>query len=131
MKKIRLITLPIALTGLLLSQTSFAGSPDASTIARECRDVAQHLEWIVGSQHRDPCAGDVVVAAAYINAAELKIRHERYDEALIAMHYGDVELREVAYTRAYCANFSPLVKPALAKTIRIISELEEMARTKA
>lgn len=123
--------LAAALTGLLVSQASMASTPDKFDIARQFREVAQQLSRLKDQNPHDRCAGDVEVAQAYLSAAELKVYYERYDEALVAAHYGNSELKSIAFDRAYCSHFSPSVKPYIARTIRIISELEVLERMKA
>lgn len=130
MKKIMYYTLPVVLSGLLVSQMSFAGYPSKNNIADLCRAEAQHLNRVIESKPHDKCSGDVAVAAAYLEAAETKIRHERYDEALVSLHYSETELRQIAFSRAYCVQLAPLVKPAIAKVIKISSELDVLERMK-
>ena len=131
MKKSMMFSLTLALTGILASQVSFAGYPDKADIAEFCRKVASELNQIAASKKPDGCTGDVQVAAAYLSATETKVRHERFNEALVSVHYGESELKEIAYSRAYCAHFSSLIKPYIAKVIRITSELEVLERIKA
>jgi hypothetical protein len=128
MKKIMRYTWPLALGGLLVSQISFAGYPSKHTIAELCRNEAQQLNRIIESKSHDKCAGDVAVAAAYLDAAATKVSHEHYDEALVSLHYSETELKEIAYSRTYCAQFASLVKPVIAKVIRISSELDVLER---
>lgn len=131
MKNNRVYLLAVSLMGLLSSQISFAGYPDKTDIAEFCRRAASELNQIAASKHPDGCTGDVQVAAAYLSAAVTKVRHERFNEALVSVHYGESELKEIAYSRAYCAHFSPLVKPYIARVIRITSEIEVLERIKA
>lgn len=115
--------LPVALGGLLVSQISFAGYPNKSTIAAQCHAQSNKLTRIMASKPQSKCVGDVGVAAAYIDAAELQIQKEHYNEALVSLHYSESELRDIAYSRTYCTYFSPLVKPSIAEVIRIAGEL--------
>ena len=123
--------LPIVLTGLLASQISSASTPNKLAIAEQYKETAYQLNHLKNRKPQDRCAGDVAVAAAYLSAAELKVRHERYDEALVSVHYGTIELKGIAYTRTYCAYFAPLIKPYIARVIQITSELEVLERMKA
>ena len=129
MKKSMMFSL--ALTGLLASQGSFASYPDQASIAEQCSRVASELNQIAASEFPDGCTGDVQVAAAYLSATETKVRHERFHEALVSVHYGESELKEMAYSRGYCGHFSPLVKPYIAKVIKITSALDVLERMKA
>lgn len=132
MKKGIKVALPLILSGLLVSHASLAGYPNKSTIAAHCSEVAHELNRLLKDNNpKDRCAGDVAVAAAYLSSAELKVNHEQYDEALVSLHYGDSELKGIAYSRAYCGHFASLVKPAIAKVIQIASELEVLERIKA
>lgn len=116
-------TLPV-LGSLLVSQMSFAGYPNKAAIAYQCNQESRKLNHIIASNPENKCAGDVGVAAAYLDAAELQIQREHYNQALVSLHYSESELRNIAYSRAYCDFFSTLVKPSIAQVIRISSELE-------
>ena len=128
MKKIMNYALPFTLSGLLVSQMSFAGYPDNSAISHACTIEAHQLNHLSESKPHDKCAGDVAVASAYIAAAALQVHHEHYNEALVSLHYGESELRSIAYSRSYCAYFASLVKPSIARVIKISSELEVLER---
>ncbi|CAM4499856.1 MAG: hypothetical protein LEGION0403_FIIPPAGN_01769 [Legionella sp.] len=130
MKKIMRFTGPLALSGLLISQISFAGYPNKNMLADQCRLEEYKLMRLSESKPRNKCAGDVAVAAAYLGAAETQIRHEHFDEALVSLHYSETELKEIAYTRTYCTQFSTLIKPAIARVIKISSELDVLERMK-
>lgn len=130
MKKTTYLTWLIALSGILGSQLSFASYPSKQELAHQCKQEERRLILMVQEKLRDKCAGDVMVAAAYLSAAELQIRHEHYDEALVSLHYSEAELKEIAYSRAYCTHFSSDVKPAIARVITISSELDVLERMK-
>lgn len=116
------------LAGLLLSNASFAQYPDAENIAQECRHTADLLERLAESQSSDPCSGDLKIAAAYIEATGLKLYHQKIKQALTSIKYGELELKEISNTRAYCAHFSTAVKPIIANVIMIGSEIEVLER---
>ena len=128
MKKTTYLTWLVVLSGVLVSQLSFASYPSKQAIAEQCREEERQLIRIMERKPQDKCAGDVAVAAAYLSAAETQVRHEHYNEALVSLHYSETELKGIAYTRTYCAYFSTLVKPAIARVIKISSELDVLER---
>lgn len=89
---------------------SFSGSDVISAEAR-CHIIATELNRLANLRQEHPCAGDLKVAATYIEFAEIKLRNKKTDEALTAIQYGALELQEISLGRAYCANFSQEVKP--------------------
>lgn len=126
MKKIIRYLVPFTLVGLLGSQNSLAQATTSneSTITEQCHKEAQQLKKLMEFKPYDKCAGDVGIAAAYLDAAAIKVRYEHFDEALVSLHYSATELREIAYSRAYCAYFASLVKQSIAKIISLRSQLD-------
>lgn len=123
MKKIMISTLLVALGGFLVAQVSFAGDSDDYYIAMQCATEAKQLKELQERNPSDKCSGDVGVAAAYLDAASIQVRHQRYDKALVSLHYSENELKAIAYSRTYCGSYSQLVKPSIAKVIILVSEL--------
>ncbi len=115
-------------TGLLVCNTSFASHPESSEIARHCSHASGQLHHLVQNKPHDRCSGDLEIAAAYIESAELELRHEKFDKALTSIKYSQLELKEISATRTYCAHFSDSVKPVIAQVILIGSEIEVLER---
>lgn len=130
MNKIMRFTWPWALGGLLVSQISFAGYPNKNRLADECHLEELKLMRLIESKPHNKCSGDVAVAAAYLGAAGNQIRHEHFNEGAVSLHYSETELKEIAFTRTYCTYFSSLIKPAIARVIKISSELDVLERMK-
>lgn len=128
MKKIIKCTVPIFLAGLLLSEVSFASHPDTRAITEECTHVAHQLNDMAGSNPEDRCAGDLEIAAAYIEAAGFKLRYQKTQQALTSIKYGELELKEISMNRAYCSQVFQSVKPVIARVIRLASEIEVLER---
>ncbi|MFJ1269988.1 hypothetical protein ACD661_15625 [Legionella lytica] len=124
MNKIIQYTWPLALSGLLLSQISFAGHPSKQGLAELCSQEVQQLNRLIEHDPLNKCNGDILTAAMYLKTAETKIQQEHFDEAQVSLHYSEAELKEIANSRAYCAAIAPKVKPSLAKVMRTNSELE-------
>lgn len=124
MKKIIIRAGSVLLTGLLVSHSSFAEFPDTRDIALECRTTVIQLNQLADSKPDNSCSGDIKIAASYIEATEIKLKHEKIQQALTSIKYAELELKEISNSRAYCAYFSELVKPYIAQIIRISSEIE-------
>ena len=131
MKIIKLRVVPIFLTCLLLTNVSFASSHDTYWIEHDCVRAAGQLHDLIQSKPDDICAGDLEMASAYIEATALKLQHNKIEQALTAIKYGELELKEISTNRSYCASFASSVKPVLAAVIRISSEIEVLERLKA
>ena len=128
MNKNKMYLLPVVLTGLMAAQTSFAEYPDSFRIARECNEVSWQLKRLAEDNRQHACAGDVLVAAAYLDATEIQVRHARFNEAVVSLHYGTSELKEIASVRPYCTYFSNLVKPYIARTIQLSAQIDVLER---
>jgi hypothetical protein len=108
MKKNMMVALSVILSGLMASQASFAGYPDKYDIEKHCQKVTYSLNQLLEeSNPKDRCAGDITLTAAYFSAAELKVNHKRFDEALISLHYGENVLKGIADSRADCRRIHP------------------------
>lgn len=123
-------TLSAILGCMMVSTMSFAETSGHERVGAQCHSEALKLNHLVQSLPRDSCAGDVEIAAAYLDSASMQIRTNHYKEALVSLHYGEHELKSIAYSRAYCANFSQQVKPSVAQVIRFIGEVEALEKIK-
>lgn len=128
MKINKMYWLPVVLTGLVAAKASFAEYPNHLSIARECQEVSSRLKQLAENNRQNACAGDISVAAAYLDATAIKVRHARFNEAVVSLHYGTSELKEIAYSRPYCVHFSSLVKPYIARSIQIGAEIDVLER---
>lgn len=108
---------------VLASQSSYAGSLNSHDVERQSFEIAAQLNRMAQANDTDLCAGDITVAAAYIESAGRELQRDRYLTALTSLTYGHNELREISNTRAYCTHVATEVKPYLAKVILIKSEL--------
>lgn len=124
MKTLVRFTLPAVFGCMMISTMNIAGTSGHDSIGMQCHLESLKLNNLIHSQPRDKCAGDVGIAAAYLDAASMQIRTNHLKEALVSLHYGESELKSIAYSRAYCANFSQQVKPSIAQVIRFIGEVE-------
>lgn len=118
------------IAGLLFSSAFMAWSQNTHDIQYECRHTASQLNNMADSNATNPCSGDLKIAAAYIESAQLKLKHQKTDQALIAIKYGELELKEISQNRSYCSAFSNRVKPIIASVIKIGSEIEVLEQLK-
>lgn len=130
MNKLIIRGVSIIFSVFLVSTTSFASYPNTVDIEHECMDTATHLHRLANSNSEDLCTGDLEIAAAYIESAGLKLHYKKLEQALTSIKYGELELKEISLNRAYCAHFSSLIKPVIARVIRISSEIEVLERLK-
>lgn len=111
--------------GSLLAFSAYASTQDTH-LSSECDLVARTLHLLAESKSSDACAGDVMVAASYIESASLKIKKGKYKQASTSLGYGEYELKAISMYRSYCSNFSTPVKPLLAKLISLETQLDDL-----
>lgn len=107
---------------LMATQASFA-SGDTQHLGRQSARIAAHLNETARVHESDLCAGDVRIAAAYMQSASYALSREKVPTASVSLVYAQNELREISYNRSYCAALAPSIKPFLAEVILIQGEL--------
>lgn len=115
---------------LMASQASFA-SGDNQHLGRQSLRVAEHLNEIARVSDRDLCAGDVRIAAAYVQSAGFALSRDKVQSASVSLVYAQNELKEISYMRSYCAMLAANIKPYLAEVILIQGELNALNATPA
>ena len=108
---------------LMASQASFA-SGDNQYLSGQSLRVADHLNEIAKVNDRDLCAGDVRIAAAYVQSAGFALSRDKVQSASVSLVYAQNELKEISYNRRYCARLASTIKPYLAEVILIQGELD-------
>ena len=108
---------------LMVSQASFA-SGDNQHLGRQSLRVAEHLNEIAKVHDSDLCAGDVRIAAAYVQSAGYALSRDKVQSASVSLVYAQNELKEISYNRSYCARLASNIKPYLAEVIMIKGELD-------
>lgn len=108
---------------LMVSQASFA-STDNQHLGRQSINVAAHLNEIAKVHDSDLCAGDVRIAAAYVQSAGYALSRDKVQSASVSLVYAQNELKEISYNRSYCALLASNIKPYLAEVILIQGELD-------
>ncbi|MDI1352642.1 MAG: hypothetical protein PSV35_07720 [bacterium] len=93
-------------------------------IEKQSFEIAAGLNLIAQLNSSDLCAGDIIIAAAYIESAGRELQHDKQLAALTSLTSGQNELKEISAIRTYCTQLAPEVKPFFARTILIKSELE-------
>lgn len=111
------------IVGLLASHASFA-SGDNHYLSVQSLSVAEHLNTIAQEHDSDLCAGDVRIAAAYVQSAGFALASDKVQSASVSLAYAQNDLKEISYNRSYCARLAPTIKPYLAKVIVIQGALD-------
>lgn len=110
---------------VMVSQSAEAsGITSSHDLGTRSLDIAYQLNQFAEKNKTDLCAGDVTIAAAYLESAGHELQRDQHTKAITSLIYGQNELKEISHVRSYCANLSAEVKPYLAKVILIKSELE-------
>jgi hypothetical protein len=108
---------------LMVSQASVA-SGDNQHLGGQSLRVAAHLNEIAHLNDSDSCAGDVRIAAAYVESAGYALSRDKVQTASVSLVYAQNELKEISYNRSYCAIMASKIKPYLAEVILIKGELD-------
>lgn len=114
---------------LLASQASFA-RVDTHHLGRKALEVSDYLNNIAKASKKDLCAGDVRIAAAYVQSAGYAMLRNKIDSASVSLVYAQNELKEIGYNRSYCALLSSDIKSSLAEVILIKGELDAQNASK-
>lgn len=112
------------ITAAMLSTYVYASPVDTRDLGRRSMEVSYQLNRIAERNRTDLCAGDITIAAAYIESAARELSRYKSERAIVSLTYGHNELKEISHTRSYCARLSTEVKPYLAQVILIKSEVE-------
>lgn len=124
MRNLTIRTLSILAAGFMVTSAGFAAFPEQVGIERECEQTAKQLTHMADTSSTYQCSGDLRIAAAYIDAASFKLQHQKIEQALTSIKYGELELKQISSQRAYCSHFSDAVKPIIATVIKISSQIE-------
>lgn len=108
---------------MLVSQVSFANETHTH-LSRYSLRVASQLNDIAQQNNSDICAGDIMIAAAYVKSAGYALSKDKITPARVSLVYGQNELKEIIHSRSYCAQVAAQVKPSLAEIIIIQGELD-------
>ena len=120
---LRKILVGFSITALSI-HVAGASNVNNPEIERQSFEIASGLNQIAQLNSSDLCAGDIRVAAAYIESAGRDLQRDKHATALTSLTFGENELKEISARRMHCAQLAPEVKPYFARTIMIKSELE-------
>ena len=98
---------------------------------QSCSSIAGEIHDLIHAHFNSPCAGDLDIAAAHIEAADMSLDRGKVEQALKSLDYAARELGEISHTRTYCAELSPDVKHILANVIRTRGDIEAWERMQA
>lgn len=118
---------PSLLIAAVCVQSAFAmGLKLPIALENEFREIAYNLNHFAEINKTDLCAGDVIIAAAYIESAGRELQRDQHTKALTSLSYGQNELKEISSGRSYCAHLSAGIKPHLAQVILLKNLVENL-----
>lgn len=120
--------IPALFIGMALTTCGFAALPQADFYPNSCSSIARHMHEFINENAESPCAGDLDIAAAYVEAAGMSLHYEKVAQAIKSLDYAVRELGEISYSRTHCAMLAPRVKYILAGVVRARGELEAWER---
>ena len=101
-----------------------AGLESAADLGKQSTEIANQLNEFAKRNKTDLCAGDVTLAAAYLESVGRELQQGQYTKARTSLIYGQNELKEISTARSYCANLSAEVTPYLTKVVLIKGEMD-------
>lgn len=110
--------------GVLVYQLVFAHSSNTYALEQQGFKIAHQLNQFAEQNKANLCAGDITVAAAYIELAAQELTKAKHPLALTSLAYGQNELKEISNGRTYCTPLAAQVRPYLEKVSLIKKELE-------
>lgn len=74
--------IPALFIGMALTTSAFAVLPQADFYPKSCSDIARHMHDFINANAQSPCAGDLDIAAAYVEAADMSLKYEKLERAI-------------------------------------------------
>lgn len=126
MKKIMHYAISVALSGLLVSQISFAGYTRMQNIIGECNKTANQLRELIQLNPRDYCAGDLESLANKLEDLGARLNIQRPEQIIASIKYIALELKEITRNRTYCNTVAASVNPVINNVTQITNDVELM-----
>lgn len=114
----------VMLVGVVLSAPVQADATITSLFRGSCHEVARDIHQLIQANPNSPCVGDLDMAAAHVDVAEMLLSRDKTWQALIDIEQASYELYDISVNRPYCALLAPNVKHILANLIRAKGEIE-------
>lgn len=114
----------VLLAGVTLSTSALADMSRMSLIRDSFHEVSRGIHQLMSSNPDSQCLGDLDVAAAHVDAAEMMLGRNKVWSALMEMEQARYELYGISVDRPDCAPLASSVKHILANLIRAKGEIE-------
>ena len=114
----------VMLAGATLSVPVLAGTASNLMFRASCHEVSSDIHQLMHANPDSLCVGDLDVAAAYVDAAEMMLERDKVWQALMDIEQARYELYDISVNRPHCASLASGVKRVLAKLIRAKGEIE-------
>lgn len=92
-------TIPVLLTGMMLTAPCFAAMQQADFYGKSCSTIVREMRNLIDANVQNPCAGDLDIAAAYIDAADMILRRGKVTQAITSLDYAIHELGEISHSK--------------------------------
>ena len=107
-----------------LSTVGLVGQPTPyPVLAEQCRALAHEMRDRAEDNPSNLCAGDIKVAAAYIQAACMNIEQQTFIQALYFMEMADQELDAIGLYDIYCGHLAKDAERYRSKVARLQGEI--------
>lgn len=116
------------LASAMLSAPVVADTAKVSLFGGSCSEISRDIHQLMRANPNSLCVGDLDIAAAHVEAAEMMLGRDKVWQALSALSRGEYELTDISKNRPHCALLAPNVKPILANLIRAKGEIEAYER---
>lgn len=126
----RVVAIPSVLICALLSTDINAASIDANLYIKGFSEISYELHDLMHYTSNELCTGDLDVASAYVDSAQMSLMRDKIPEALMSADKGIQELSEISTNRVYCHSIAQKSKRVLADLIRTRGEVDAFMHLK-
>lgn len=127
---IRAVAVPSVLICALLSTDINAAPIDANLYIKGFSEISYELHDLMHYTSNELCNGDLDVASAYVDSAQMSLMRDKIPEALMSADKGIQELSEISTNRVYCHSIAQKSKRVLADLIRTRGEVDAFMHLK-
>jgi hypothetical protein len=118
------VMLPIALSGLIMANATFAETLDTTKMIEACEMIAKAL-FDTSDNSDIECLYDVARPASFLKTAAKEIRQGNYPLAVIYMLSAEKNIRFLQLHPEKCPSLASLVKPYIKPVMALKKELED------